>query len=169
MHWSHPSARYSYSGDIPNKLQLAMPMLLSRPPWWVCGGDPDARHLTISASSINRKQSKTKPTASQPNTSSLGALLYVSDLNLSPAFPPCGQAEGCTNPYGHTAASWSPKSSVALTPGTGEPGSVANVVSEKGLKKEDDVPDRNRVTSSETELCNLAQRTGKTHTPPRRK
>ena len=34
-------------------------MLLSRPPWWVCGGGIDARHLPISASSINRKQSKT--------------------------------------------------------------------------------------------------------------
>ena len=75
----------------------------------------------------------------------------------------------CTKPYGHTAASWSPKSSVVLTPGVGEPESVATVVSEKGLKKKDDVPDRSRVALSETALCNLAQHTGKTHTPPRRK
>ena len=34
-------------------------MLHSRPPWWVCGGDTDPRHLPISASFINRKQSKT--------------------------------------------------------------------------------------------------------------
>ena len=36
-----------------------MPMLPSRPPLWVCGGDTDARHLPISASSIienSRKQ-----------------------------------------------------------------------------------------------------------------
>ena len=46
----------------------------------------------------------------------------------------------CTKPYGHTAASWSPKSSVVLTPGVGEPGSVATVVSEKELKKKDDAP-----------------------------
>ena len=43
----------------PQQTATAMPMLLSRPPWWVCGGDTDARHLPISASSINRKQSKT--------------------------------------------------------------------------------------------------------------
>ena len=38
-----------------------MSMLLSRlrPPWWVRGGDTDARHLPIAAGSINRKQSKT--------------------------------------------------------------------------------------------------------------
>ena len=46
----------------------------------------------------------------------------------------------CTKPYGHTAASWSPQSSVVLTPGVGEPGSVATLVSEKELKKKDDVP-----------------------------
>jgi len=33
----------------PQQTATAMSMLLSRPPWWVCGGDPDARHLPISA------------------------------------------------------------------------------------------------------------------------
>ena len=58
IHWCHPpSARYS--GDIPQQQTApAMSMLLSRPPWWVCGGDTDARHLPISASSINRKNSR---------------------------------------------------------------------------------------------------------------
>ena len=42
----------------PQQTSTAMPMLPSRPPWWVCGGDADAQHLPISASSINRKQSK---------------------------------------------------------------------------------------------------------------
>ena len=46
----------------------------------------------------------------------------------------------CTKPYGHTAAGWSPKSSVVLTPGVGEPRSVATVVSEKELKKKYDAP-----------------------------
>ena len=39
----------------PQQTATAMSMLLSRPPWWVCGGDKDARHLPIFASSINRK------------------------------------------------------------------------------------------------------------------
>ena len=43
----------------PQQTATAMPMLPSRPPLWVCGGDTDARHLPISASSIienSRKQ-----------------------------------------------------------------------------------------------------------------
>ena len=43
---------------FPQQTATTMPMLPSRSPWWVCGGDTDARHLPISASSINRKQSK---------------------------------------------------------------------------------------------------------------
>ena len=57
---------HCYSGDIPMDAPTncnCHAMLPSRPPWWVCGGDTDARHLPISASSFNRKQSKT-PNAS---------------------------------------------------------------------------------------------------------
>ena len=57
---------HCYSGDIPMDSPTncnCHAMLPSRPPWWVCGGDTDARHLPISASSLNRKQSKT-PNAS---------------------------------------------------------------------------------------------------------
>ena len=43
----------------PQQTATAMLMLLSRPPWWVCDGGTDAWHLSICASSINRKQSKT--------------------------------------------------------------------------------------------------------------
>ena len=43
----------------PKRSGLLFLKLLSRPPWWVCGGDPDARHLPFPASAINRKQSKT--------------------------------------------------------------------------------------------------------------
>ena len=54
-----PAARASPQRGRPHQqTATAMPMLPSRPPWWVCGGDTDARHLPISASSINRKQSK---------------------------------------------------------------------------------------------------------------
>ena len=38
----------------PQQTATAMLMLLSRPPWWVCGGDTDARHLPISTSSSIR-------------------------------------------------------------------------------------------------------------------
>ena len=70
-----------------------MSMLLSRPPWWVCGGDPDARHLPVSASSINRKQSKqSKPPPSCANTASL-----VTPLNSRSPLPP----------YGHNRCSYS--------------------------------------------------------------
>ena len=50
--WCSPLQR----GRMPPKTAPAMSMLLSRPPWWVCGGEIDARHHPISASSINRKQ-----------------------------------------------------------------------------------------------------------------
>ena len=47
------SDRYESSGDA------VRVRLSAGAPWWVCGGDKDARHLPISASSIDRKQSKT--------------------------------------------------------------------------------------------------------------
>ena len=40
-------------------------------------------------------------------------------------------------------------------------------MSEKELKKKDDVPDWRRVTSSETALCFLAQHTDKSHSNSR--
>ena len=64
-----PAARALLQRGHPPKTATAMPMLPSRKPWWVCGGggDTDARHLPISASSINRNQPK--PVA-QPNPNS---------------------------------------------------------------------------------------------------
>ena len=56
--------RPNHSGVSP-PLFLFLKLLPSRPPWWVCGGGTDARHLPNSASSINRKQPKKSP-ASPP-------------------------------------------------------------------------------------------------------
>ena len=53
-----PASRALPQRGHPQQTAIAMPMLPSRPTWWVCGGDTDARHLPIPASSINRKQSK---------------------------------------------------------------------------------------------------------------
>ena len=53
-----PQRAHCYSGDIPNpsKLQLPYQCCLVDHLGLVCGGDTDARHLPIPASSINRKQ-----------------------------------------------------------------------------------------------------------------
>ena len=56
------------------------------------------------------------------------AIVFTTTTTRQPFFT---QTQLCTKPYGHAAAIWSPKSSVVLTPGVGEPGSAATVVSEK--------------------------------------
>ena len=68
-----PAKRALLQRGHPQQTATAMPTLLSRLPWWVCGGDTDARHLPISASSINRKQPKTAGRTSDSAALSRGA------------------------------------------------------------------------------------------------